>query len=393
MLQNQFENAISVSRQQLYDEVWTTPAVTLAKRYRVSDVALGKICRKLNIPKPSSGYWAKVAHGKQDKRPSLPPLPAGAPTVVTIRGAPSKGTAQPYSETVQQQLLYEQTHPIHVPARLTQYHPFLRSLPAILKSASKDKYGALESRESHRLNVRVSSKSLSRALRLLSVLLTALEARGFAVSVKNEHGGGLQVQVIGQTLEFALEERFRQFPRDQKANQSPLDYQRYDYEATGELSLRIKTIWGEDVRKVWRDTTRARLEGQLNDVMVGLVVLAEAQRDQLLERDRRHREWEQERLRQEAEVRRRQEEERRREALERESAQWAQANQIRAYVEAIKTAGEQQGCSPTAENSLGRWLNWATEHANRLDPVRQLVPVLTEPLSGKADELENPLRL
>lgn len=32
---------------------------TVAKEYGVSDVALGKICKKLLVPLPERGYWAK----------------------------------------------------------------------------------------------------------------------------------------------------------------------------------------------------------------------------------------------------------------------------------------------------------------------------------------------
>jgi len=43
-------------RIKLYAEVWEKPTVQLAKEYGISDVGLGKVCRQLNIPKPSRGY-------------------------------------------------------------------------------------------------------------------------------------------------------------------------------------------------------------------------------------------------------------------------------------------------------------------------------------------------
>ena len=46
-------------RDSLYEEVWTTPLLKLAKTYGISDVGLKKICRKLSIPTPGLGYWAK----------------------------------------------------------------------------------------------------------------------------------------------------------------------------------------------------------------------------------------------------------------------------------------------------------------------------------------------
>jgi hypothetical protein len=64
------------NREDLYEQVWTVPMTKLTKQYEVSDVALAKICRKLSIPLPGRGYWAK----KDAKRPvgPRPPLPTVA---------------------------------------------------------------------------------------------------------------------------------------------------------------------------------------------------------------------------------------------------------------------------------------------------------------------------
>ena len=51
---------ITVNRNELYTEVWSIPMCRLAKKYFISDVALAKVCKKLNIPRPQRGYWAKI---------------------------------------------------------------------------------------------------------------------------------------------------------------------------------------------------------------------------------------------------------------------------------------------------------------------------------------------
>jgi hypothetical protein len=64
------------NREQLFEEVWSEPTWNLAPKYGVSDVALAKTCRKLKVPLPGRGYWAKVAAGKVPrKRPPLPVFP------------------------------------------------------------------------------------------------------------------------------------------------------------------------------------------------------------------------------------------------------------------------------------------------------------------------------
>ncbi|MEN6520934.1 MAG: hypothetical protein ABFD46_07270 [Armatimonadota bacterium] len=51
-------------REKLYEEIWREPVTTVAKRYGVSDVALHKACKRLNVPMPPRGYWAKVQAGQ-----------------------------------------------------------------------------------------------------------------------------------------------------------------------------------------------------------------------------------------------------------------------------------------------------------------------------------------
>lgn len=63
-------------RNKLYEEVWHEPVSTVAKRYGVSDTALAKACRRLSVPLPPRGYWAKVKSGQPVTRPELPdPIP------------------------------------------------------------------------------------------------------------------------------------------------------------------------------------------------------------------------------------------------------------------------------------------------------------------------------
>lgn len=62
-------------RDKLYDEVWSQPILNVAKKYGVSDVRIGKVCRELGIPLPGRGFWTKVQHGTPtSERPPLPPL-------------------------------------------------------------------------------------------------------------------------------------------------------------------------------------------------------------------------------------------------------------------------------------------------------------------------------
>jgi len=78
---------VVISREGLYELVWSKPVVQIAKDFGISDVAVSKICKKLNIPKPGLGYWAKKQFGKRTRQTPLPPLKAGDPENYTIKGS------------------------------------------------------------------------------------------------------------------------------------------------------------------------------------------------------------------------------------------------------------------------------------------------------------------
>ena len=61
-----------ISRKKLYDLVWAEPMNKLAERFGISDVGLGKVCRRAGIPVPARGYWAKAAASGIFERPALP---------------------------------------------------------------------------------------------------------------------------------------------------------------------------------------------------------------------------------------------------------------------------------------------------------------------------------
>jgi hypothetical protein len=61
-----------ITREQLYEDVWSTPATSLMAKYKVSATYLVRICARLNVPRPPRGYWAKLKFGKAPPRPQLP---------------------------------------------------------------------------------------------------------------------------------------------------------------------------------------------------------------------------------------------------------------------------------------------------------------------------------
>src|SRR5262245_54040521 len=77
-------NCKTITREELYRLVWNRPMRDVAKDFGVSDVGLGKICKRLNVPKPQPGYWQRIAAGYKVSVPSLPEPAEGVPREVVL---------------------------------------------------------------------------------------------------------------------------------------------------------------------------------------------------------------------------------------------------------------------------------------------------------------------
>jgi len=367
------QKGIHVSRQVLYDQVWETPMTKLAKEYGISDVALAKICKKLNVPYPWRGYWRRKETGK-----AVTPFPLpsssdpGKQSVVIYRTIRSEAMMT-RSESVRQYMTTEQSpeQKITVPDRLMNPHRLLKEHLGEWRSASVDEYGAIRSGSLRQLNIRVSPQHLSRALRIMNTLFLVLERRGHHVGMQDGYKRTLGVRIDGQPIEFGLEEKFQRFVRseDKTRTQHSWGYRQYEYKPTGVLMLKI-TEWGaQGLQKSWSDGKTVTIEECLNEFVIGLLKVTAAVKAH------RAKQEEEERLRREVERRRyeeaqkREEELARQRVLEQEAENWAKAQQIRTYLSAVKDMltvkhGQIQPGSPADQ-----WLTWAHQHADRLDPL------------------------
>jgi hypothetical protein len=79
---------VRLDRQKLFERVWSVPVETLASEWGLSGRGLAKACKRLHIPVPPRGYWARVAAGQRPTRPRLPALPAGQAEEVLVYAPP-----------------------------------------------------------------------------------------------------------------------------------------------------------------------------------------------------------------------------------------------------------------------------------------------------------------
>jgi len=66
------KNPLTLTRQTLYELVWSKPMSDLAKEFNMSDVGLAKRCRAVDVPIPYRGYWARKAAGQEPPKIPIP---------------------------------------------------------------------------------------------------------------------------------------------------------------------------------------------------------------------------------------------------------------------------------------------------------------------------------
>jgi hypothetical protein len=145
----------------------------------VSGVAVAKWCRKLNVPRPGRGYWARKSAGRRVKQLPLPDARNKEQEYVN-RPQPRERRHAPPARIPGLDLFEK---PIPVPELSDPEHPLVARTRRTLADAGTQKRGIIHPRDRKGLGVEVGEANVERALLIMNALITALERAGFAVEI------------------------------------------------------------------------------------------------------------------------------------------------------------------------------------------------------------------
>jgi len=349
-------------REDLYSEVWEQPLSKLADKYGISNVAIGKICRKLKIPLPGRGYWAKKQSGLSVKR--TPHLPA-FPNPPKLRRFQSKPKLNLIAESQDPELTRIAEIESGLVSTPTEEHPLITRARRILERARVDEYGrAIRPRNEKCLDIRTSKELLDRALIIMNTVLFALEKYSLNIDVTEND---TSVEVLGQKVKFGIDEALRlKERREEKDHWGTRNV--VIYERSGMIAFQIKE-GGNGVRKHWSDTKTKKLEELLGKCIGGLFHNARQMRADAEHWRLRRLEWERERLEAEERTRKALEEQEKLRKLEELTSNWLKAKNIRAFIDAFETACEAKGEQTDPGSNNGKWISWARKKADWIDPL------------------------
>jgi len=368
---------VTLTRDQLYALVWATPMFRLAPLYGLTGNGLKKICKRLKIPVPPPGYWAKKAAGKRVAQYRLADPDADTPGDVTIRPAraPRAKIVRKLEQVPEDQRptseLLKKIGAIEVPQRLARPHPIVAGW---LAERERDRERARSEPDLHMRRLWMPkpwTEVERRVHRILDTLFKAVERQGFAVKIGDKRHPFFEIG--GEQVLYRLRERQRQVQRlknedEMKWHRAGDPLQKKELQPTGILVLTIDTPLRDGLRREWKDRPEASLEDQLAEVAAALV-----DAEPMLVERRRKRE-EEERQRRENERRRWEEADFRkldgnrwrrfRELAER----WQEAELTLRFIDALEARGPVLGC-PHGDKSLEESIEWARAWVRVHDPL------------------------
>ena len=372
-----FERPRTLTRTELHELVWTTPATKLAPQFGLSDVGLSKLCKRYEIPRPPRGFWARLQHGQSPEKTPLPE--SDVPDQITIRAhgarAPQVRRDDP-DEPV-----------IEVPDSLIDPHPVIAKTEKSIRAAPVQD-GLLSPRAKGTLNVSVSPNSVDRAMLLLDTILKNLPAHSYELTVvdraeKKDAYGRIEVAksrhsyivVDGELIQFSLVERINRKKREltpaeeRQKERRPWNFRhpRYDYIPTGRLILSIHEHQYGTTKPYWSDRGRfSKVEKKLGAFFLALARTASARKQRRAEAEAERLAREAKRAEREKKLQQIKLEDERVAKLLADSDSWHSSQRLRAFI-AAKRGALAHG-QPTDEEL--KWLDWASDQADRMDPLQ-----------------------
>jgi hypothetical protein len=165
-----------VTREELYELVWSTPMIRVAEKFEVSGSYLARVCTELRVPRPERGYWAKLAVGKAPQRPVLPePLPGDPIVWSRADGLPAPVVPRPRQAPTR----------VPRPARpVVGIHGLILGAKAhFLASRKVDDGDHLKPYKKLLVDITASRAGLDKALDFANDLFNALESAGHRVVI------------------------------------------------------------------------------------------------------------------------------------------------------------------------------------------------------------------
>jgi len=342
-----------LTREDLYKLVWSEPISTIAKRFKVSDWGLRKICNQMEIPVPKAGHWMKLQFGKEVTITplrefegatiiSLDPVIKAGSEILNV-DSPMKLKVREINNMLGDLLI--------VPERLSKPDPLIVEFKEYLAQLKESKSPYLMNNHP-RLTIYVSEPLIRRAVLFMDTLIKALRARGHNISIKSNT---TRFNISGNDYDIQLREKNRRVLK----KEPKYDWDRWELQPTGLLIFSISTYYGRE----WIDGVQ-KIEKHIASIIAKLELISERENIEREESRIRNEEYNRLRLIEEELKQRKQNELDNFKRLLLDANRWKKLNVLREYISHISS-------DPNVDKVMfnEEWLTWAIAKADWYDPT------------------------
>lgn len=351
---------IKFTRKELYDLVWENPLSKLARKYNLSDNGLRKVCKKLDIPLPKNGHWQKIQFNKKVIKEKLP-LNNTVDASITLKFRDNTETIIDGEVNELNQLTKElQTtlkNTILFPEKLTKPNQLTIDAKNDLKkkepSYNHNIKGLLNT-STDILNITVSPQNVKRALLFMDVFIKAIQKRGHKIIVKE----GTNIVINDIELGIGLRERLKR---------KIVKGTYYDSTELYPSNILSFTLYVYPTKE-WTDTNTSKLEDKIPNIIAKLELQAVKEKQDAIESEIRHIEYERNRKIEEELETKRNFELIEFKGLFKKANRWHQAEILRKYIAEVEKKSRQN--NSLTEDVLN-WLEWASNKVEWYDPFSE----------------------
>ena len=335
---------ISVTRNKLYDWVWSKSITTLSNELDIPGPVIRDVCKEHEIPTPKQGHWMKLMHGKPSPRI---PLPISDNVTIEIR---TQSKTKIKNKVKEAGLAYK------VSNRLTNPHPLVKKAKEIMNKQHAGSYGKgrdVVYSAGKCLATEVTRPNIPRALRLWDTLIKLIIKRGHEISDDKES----EFLIFGE--EFTI--RVREILKRVKVEDS--SWERYEKVGSGILSIKVHQFYN---KKEWKNSKSKPIEDQLGDILLHLEELAQNEKRDRAERKEWHKKYEEEQAIKKLKVEHLKSELDSFKRVLESSARWEKSQSLRNYINAVEKQAIQFNL---LDKEKSEWIKWAKEKADWFDPL------------------------
>lgn len=401
---------VKFTREQLYKAIWTKSCVKLAAELGISDVALAKTCRRLGVPRPLLGYWARIEAGEKLPKERLPAAKEGQDVTVSFDVAKNIARREKWAlNGVLTGGKGQKPDVVELRPEGVELHPLAEKHRRALEKAKPGELGFVAVSGKDLFSCEVSTAMVPKLVRALDAMICELDDRDYEFEPGDNEYEGLQITKGKDHACLSWSEakvEIEREPTDADKRKPSWTWQLKETMASGELSIEVSAMGLRGKRK-WTEGDRRSLE----DLLGVIVEKVEATFRGLEEQRNREAEW----AKQRAEAEKRAAEERAREAKrlaeeekerkERErikrheaklkaiaeerfgnltiaAQQWIEAQGVTAFIEFCADRWRKAGGGELSKEQLD-WLAWAKAEAGRMGPFAKGYP--DPAVDGKLD--------